>query len=314
MLEWENVYLKKSSIAGRGIFAKRDIKKDELVFNFQGPIIKYPFYPNDFKGPHWLNFGDKIWGMPLETNPWRFINHSCQSNVGFRKKNEIVAMRNIKKDEEIFVDYSITEGVAKKWKLKCRCGLKNCRGVIYSIQHLPQTIFNQQKKYIPKFLRDCFLSEKTYKKDKTKGLFAKRTIKHGEKIFVVGGPVINYPFSPDYRIGPNWLMVGKRSWIIPVDDNTWLSIRHSCQPNAGFDKQNTVVAMKTIKANQEITIDDSVTEAGPSWHEKCNCGEKNCRKIIRSIQFLPKKIYKKYLPFIPIYLQKVYQENEKSCP
>jgi len=310
MLEWENVYLKKSPINKQGLFAKRQIEKDEVVFNFKGPIVKYPFYPNDYKGPCWLNFGHRIWGIPLNNTPWRFINHSCGSNVGFGESGQVVAMRQNKKNEEVTIDYSITEGTAKKWKLKCHCGSKNCRGIISSIQHLPQVIFDQQKKYIPKFLRDCFLAEKTYQKLKTKGLFAKRTIKRGEKIFTVDGPVINYPFPPNYRIGPTWLMVGARSWIIPINDSPWLAIRHSCNPNAGFGKQNIVVAMKTIHANQEITVDDSVTEADPNWHAKCNCGEKNCRGIIRSVQYLPEKIYKKYLPFISEYMQKVYKRKK----
>ncbi|MFH1253379.1 MAG: SET domain-containing protein-lysine N-methyltransferase [Candidatus Uhrbacteria bacterium] len=310
MLEWEKVYLKKSPINKQGVFANRQIEKDEVVFDFKGPIVKYPFYPNDYKGPCWLNFGYRIWGVPLNNTPWRFVNHSCCPNVGFGVPGQVVAMRQIKKDEEIVIDYSITEGTAKKWKLKCHCLAKNCRGIITSIQYLPQEIFDQQKKYIPKFLRDCFLAEKTYQKPKVKGLFAKRTIKRGEKIFTVEGPIINYPFPPNYRIGPTWVMVGKRSWIIPTNDSPCPAIKHSCNPNAGFIKKNIVVAMKTIKANQEITIDDSITEADPNWRKKCHCGEKNCRQIIRSIQYLPEKIYKKYLPFIPEYMQKVYIQKK----
>lgn len=310
MLEWEKVYLKKSPINKWGIFAKQSFKKNEVVFNFKGPIVRYPFYPNDYKGPCWLNLGFRIWGIPLNNTPWRFINHSCCPNVGFGKLGQVVAMRPIKKDEEVVMDYSITEGTAKKWKLKCSCRAKNCRRIIQSIQYLPQTVFDQQKKYIPRFLQACFLAVKTYKKLKTKGLFAKRTLKCGEEIFTVEGPIINYPFPPNYRIGPTWFMVGNRSWIIPVDDSPWQDIQHSCNPNAGFSKKNTVMAMKTIKAGEEITIDDSVTEADPNWHTKCNCRAKNCRKDIRSIQYLPEEIYKKYLPFIPDYMQKVYRKKE----
>lgn len=314
MLEWEKIYLKKSPINKLGIFAKQRIAKNEVIFNFRGPVVKYPFYPNDYKGPCWLNFGHRIWGVPLNNTPWRFINHSCFSNSGFGRAGEVVAMRPIEEDEEITIDYSITEGTARKWKLKCRCGAKNCRGIISAIQYLPNEVFARQKKYIPEFLRECFLAEKTFRKPKSNGLFAKHNLKKGEKIFSVEGPVIDYPFPPDYRIGPSWLMVGKRSWIIPVNDSPWMAVRHSCQPNAGFSGKNIVVAMKDIAANQEITIDDSVTEADHFWHEKCHCGAKNCRGIIRAIQFLPAAIYKKYLPFISEYLKKVYeQENRKMC-
>lgn len=64
---------------------------------------------------------------------------------------------------------------------------------------------------------------------------------------------------------------------------------------------------------EEIIIDYSTTEIDKFWHMKCNCGSKNCRKEIQSIQFLPKKVYNKYTPCIPTYFMKVYNKchNEK---
>src|SRR3989344_5308661 len=61
------------------------------------------------------------------------------------------------------------------------------------------------------------------------------------------------------------------------------------------------------KEGEEITIDYSIIEGDDMWKMKCNCGEKNCRKIIRSIQYLPTRTFKKYLPYIPTYFKKVYK-------
>ena len=67
-----------------------------------------------------------------------------------------------------------------------------------------------------------------------------------------------------------------------------------------------VVAIKPIKIGQEITIDYSITDDDPFWKMKCKCKNRNCRKVIKCIQFLPKKLFNKYKPFIPKLLQESY--------
>lgn len=57
--------------------------------------------------------------------PERYVNHSCDPNTK-AINNSDVAVRDIKIDEEITSDY--TGSVSKSFQ--CRCGSKNCRGII----------------------------------------------------------------------------------------------------------------------------------------------------------------------------------------
>ena len=84
-----------------------------------------------------------------------------------------------------------------------------------------------------------------------------------------------------------------------------MSLRHSCQPNIGIAGKNKIVALCKIRRGAELTIDDSTTEADLRWHKKCSCGAKSCRGLVRSVQFLPEEIYKKCLPYVSDYIQKV---------
>jgi uncharacterized protein len=57
-----------------------------------------------------------------------FINHSCDPNCGFQDSFKIVAMRKIKKDEEVSFDYAMCE--TSFYEIKCKCGSQICRGKV----------------------------------------------------------------------------------------------------------------------------------------------------------------------------------------
>lgn len=305
---FKKVQIGSSSIQGKGLFALCHIKKGERIFLAEGPIINYPFLPNYRKGPHWLNVGEKKWMMPLETTPWRFINHSCEPNVGLKGKLQVTAMRDILAGEEINIDYSITES-HPNWEMNCLCGSKNCRKTIRSIQYLNWERFQIYQDFIPPFLKKMYFKEKIYPTtEQTKTVKAKLPIKKGEILFKVEGPIVNYKFPPNYRIGPKWLGVGKQKWIIPLRDNALNFIKQSCCPNTGILDKNLVVAIRDIEKDEILTMDDTITETDSRWKKKCDCGQVNCRRIIRSIQFLPPELYKKYLPYIPTFAQAAYLE------
>ena len=163
------------------------------------------------------------------------------------------------------------------------------------------------------FLRKEYLQQKVYVgelKNKMPAIFAKRLIKKNEVLFIAKGPIITYSRAPNYKIGFKWLGLGRNLWMIPLRHNPWWTMRHSCEPNVGLRGQTKVVAMRPIKANEEINIDDSITEIDPHWHVRCSCGSKTCRKTIRSIQYLPEKLFKKYQPYTPNFFRQVYKKRQ----
>ena len=139
-----------------------------------------------------------------------------------------------------------------------------------------------------------------------KGIFATRDICRGELIdYVRGSPRHLYIRSKkDADIGPDWIGVSARVWINPRWPFNY--INHSCNPSAGIEGKIRCRAMRDIRKGEEITMDYATTEASPFWEMQCRCKQPNCRKVIRAIQFLPSGSFKKYLPFVPTYFQKVY--------
>ncbi|MEI6155402.1 MAG: SET domain-containing protein-lysine N-methyltransferase, partial [Deltaproteobacteria bacterium] len=59
------------------------------------------------------------------------VNHSCEPTCGFRGQITLVAMRDIKRDEQITFDYAMTDWGSPElgWtEMRCACGSALCRG------------------------------------------------------------------------------------------------------------------------------------------------------------------------------------------
>jgi len=91
----QKFYVKESGIHGKGLFASSDIKKDEIIGS-----IKYN--PTDKDGPYVLWVEDQ--GILVECE-LKYINHSNQANACYCEDLDVVAVKDIKKDEEITHDY-----------------------------------------------------------------------------------------------------------------------------------------------------------------------------------------------------------------
>jgi len=122
-----DVIVKDSKIQGRGVYAACDFKKGEGVVKgdtskklTKEEIEKLPEDERDYLS---YNNGEIIYLQP----PERYINHSCDANTTI-KNNCDVAIRDIKKGEEITADYS--EDLPPGVEMKCECGSKICRSII----------------------------------------------------------------------------------------------------------------------------------------------------------------------------------------
>ncbi|MBL8961530.1 MAG: SET domain-containing protein-lysine N-methyltransferase [Gemmatimonadetes bacterium] len=137
--------VKRSRIQGRGGWATRDIKKGEWIVEYVGEKITWAEsdrrYDDEKMSRHhtFLFTLDKRYVIDAanEGNDARYINHSCDPNceaVITKGHIYIAALRNIKKGEELFYDYSYardkntTEEDEKLYV--CRCGSAKCRGTI----------------------------------------------------------------------------------------------------------------------------------------------------------------------------------------
>ena len=96
--------------------------------------------------------------------------------------------------------------------------------------------------------------------------------------------------------------VKKNIWIDPLRPHKFLN--HSCNPTAGA-RGITLIAIRDIKEGEEITVDYSTIEGDNRWEMLCSCEEKNCRKLIRSIEFLTQEQFMS-IPYIPAYFRKLY--------
>lgn len=137
---------------GKGIFAIKEIRKGEVIAEFDGPLLDDDFEPwtTDLQN-HAIQCGAALWRDSKGLA--RYVNHSCDPNCGIKKLFKIVAMRKIKKGEQITWDYEMTEK-SHWWRLKCRCGSPLCRGKIGSYKNLPLALRKKYKGYISEWLVD----------------------------------------------------------------------------------------------------------------------------------------------------------------
>ena len=84
---------------------------------------------------------------------------------------------------------------------------------------------------------------------------------------------------------------------LQIDDNTFIDldesfrlINHSCNPTAGIQNTNELIAIRDIEPGEEITYNYSTTVSiDNKWKMKCHCQSKECLKIIGNILSLPKE-------------------------
>ena len=139
-------------IGAKGIFAKRRIKQGTLLVAFGG----YVFTKKE-EEEMWQEIGDEAIQISVdlvlgnrrksENEDADNFNHSCNPNAGCKGTIFLVAMRNIRKDEEVTFDYAMvlhrTRGCTP-YRLACDCGQDTCRK---SITDTDWTIPELQRRY-----------------------------------------------------------------------------------------------------------------------------------------------------------------------
>ena len=92
-------YVDNSPIHGKGLFARKKLKKEQFLGTYHGPKTK----ENDMH-VLWVEEEEGKWIGKDGKNMLRYLNHSnkpCAEFDGF----DLYALRDIKKDEEVTFDY-----------------------------------------------------------------------------------------------------------------------------------------------------------------------------------------------------------------
>jgi SET domain-containing protein len=136
---WMHPHLevKPSAIGGHGVFAAQDLPPGERLAMFGGDVMlideirRLPEHLHHYP----LQIEERFvlyYRHAQEPEATDYFNHSCAPNAGFKGQVFLVAMRNIKKGEEVTFDYAmvISESVGSDvvFEVHCNCGAPGCRG------------------------------------------------------------------------------------------------------------------------------------------------------------------------------------------
>ena len=141
-----------------------------------------------------------------------------------------------------------------------------------------------------------------------RGLFATADIAKDEIVAVKGGHIVDQEtlhkkITPE--LGPGEIQIDDDLFIAPVTQEerelSMLYLNHSCDPNLGVRGEITFVALRDIRAGEELTHDWAMTD-DDDYSVECNCGAVNCRKILNGKDWHRRDLQKRYTGYFSAYL------------
>ena len=143
-----NTLILGQSKLGKAVFANKAFRKGEEIIEFKGKLFSYEQLPKPYDEveDNYVQIDKNLYMGPSGDFD-DFFNHSCNPNSGIKimgKRVILIAVKDIKKSEEITWDYSTTMD-EDDWEMNCMCQSKNCRKIIRDFKYLPKEI---QQKYI----------------------------------------------------------------------------------------------------------------------------------------------------------------------
>jgi SET domain-containing protein len=141
-----------------------------------------------------------------------------------------------------------------------------------------------------------------------RGLFATADVAKDEIVAVKGGHIVDREtlrgkITP--RLGPVEIQIDDDLFIAPVTEEeregSMLYSNHSCDANIGMRGEITFVAMRHIRAGEELTHDWATTD-DDDYSVECKCGAPNCRKILSGKDWQRPELQARYAGYFSTYL------------
>jgi len=142
-----------------------------------------------------------------------------------------------------------------------------------------------------------------------RGLFAAAPISAGEIVAVKGGHVFNGTVLSRVQaeIGPAEIQIGENLFIGPLTaeerEGSMIFSNHSCDPNLGVAGQIVFVALRDIRAGEELTHDWAMTDDDEGRME-CRCGAAACRKVVTGQDWRREHLQRRYRGYFSWYLER----------
>lgn len=150
------------------------------------------------------------------------------------------------------------------------------------------------------------LTNRPHKTKGSCGVFAVKPVKKGELLVLWGGKILTEaeldPGMPDFT--QRVLQIEEGLYLFSLALEPADCFNHSCDPNAGFSGQIGLVAMRDIRAGEEICFDYAMCD-GTNYDEfDCACGTPNCRRRVRGDDWSRPELWERYAGFFMPYLQR----------
>ena len=116
---------------GRAVFAHRAVGAGELLAVWGGNVFtsgQLMAAPPSVTRLA-IQVDEEMFLVSTTEGPADWINHSCSPNAGLRGQVVLVAMRDIRKGEQICYDYAMSDG-SDYDVFRCECGSPLCRGMV----------------------------------------------------------------------------------------------------------------------------------------------------------------------------------------
>lgn len=138
------------------------------------------------------------------------------------------------------------------------------------------------------------------------GIYTLQPVKQGELIAVFGGVVYEWDafiHLPD-RERSLCIQVEDRHFLVPRPIGEGDYVNHSCNPNAGLSGQIGLVAMRDIKAGEEVCFDYAMCDTMPYDEFECECGSATCRGNVGGNDWQKPELQKRYAGFFAPHVQR----------
>jgi hypothetical protein len=117
---------------GLGVFAREAAHVGEVLAAWGGSIVTEELLAElpDVTQHHAVQIDEDLYLATVgDLEPADYVNHSCEPNLGLRGQITLVALRDIQPEEEVCIDYAMTDGTPYD-EFECHCGLPTCRQTI----------------------------------------------------------------------------------------------------------------------------------------------------------------------------------------